>query len=128
MPWPPREGELLPRFDEPLGIETKLRDYSLVLDHEDGGPKARGFLKMLGIDLDAADYLERQIRIGIAGNPISEVRVNEPGAVFCAVDFQIVGVGRYSQRRAWVRTAWLLEEPGVQPRFVTAIPRGRKKR
>lgn len=89
MPWPPRKGELLPRFDEPVGIEEKLRKYSLVLDHEFVGPKAKGFLEMLGIDLTAAEYLEDQIRSGIASNPISEVRIEKPDAVSCAVDFQI---------------------------------------
>ena len=62
MPWPPQVGELLPRYDEPVGIEEKLRTYSLVLDHEKGGPKANGFLVMLGISLDSIDYLELQIR------------------------------------------------------------------
>jgi hypothetical protein len=128
MPWPPRKGELLPRFDEPEGIEKRLRDYSLVLDHEDGGPKANGFLRMLGIDIAAIEYLERQIRIGIADNPISKVRLEKPDAIGCAVDFQIAGIGRYSQRQAWVRTAWRLDEPGARPRFITAIPRGRKRR
>lgn len=128
MPWPPREGELLPRFDEAIGIEEKLRDYSLVIDHEDGGPKANGFSTMLGIDLTAIAYLEREIRIGIAVNPISKVRLEKADAVGVAVDFQIAGVGRYSHRKAWVRTAWRLDAPGAPPRFTTAIPRGRKRR
>jgi hypothetical protein len=128
MPWPPRTGELLPRHDEPVGIAEKLRNYSLVLDHEFGGPKANGFLKMLGIDLDAADYLERQIRRGIADSPIAEVRLDKPGTAHCAVDFQIPGIGRYSHRKAWVRTGWRLDGPEARPRFSTAIPRGRKRR
>ena len=122
------EGELLPRFDEPVGIEEKLRDYCLVLDHEDGGPKANGFLKMLGIDLTAIEYLDRRIRIGITDNPISEVRKKKAGAFGCAVYIQIAGVGRYSHRRAWVRTAWQLDGPGSPPRLISAIPRGRRKR
>jgi hypothetical protein len=128
MPWPPRKGELLPRFDEPVGIEEKLRTYSLVPDHEFGGPKANGFLKMLGIDLAAVEHLEIQIRMGIAVTPISEVRVVEADAVNCAVDFPVAGIGRYSERRAWVRTGWRLDGPDARPRFSTAIPRGRKKR
>jgi hypothetical protein len=128
MPWPPREGELLPRFDEPVGIEEKLRTYCLVLDHEFGGPKARGFLKMLGIDLAAIQHLEQEIRIGIALNPISEVRAGKADAVNCAVYFQIAGFGRYSERRAWVKTGWRLDGPAARPRLSTAIPRGKKKR
>ena len=128
MPWPPQKGELLPRYDEPVGIQEKLRTYSLVLDHEFGGPKAHGFLKMLGIDLAAVDYLEHQIRVGIAVTPISEVRIVKAGAVSCAVDLLIAGIGLYSERRAWVRTGWHLKGPGVRPRLSTAIPRGRKAR
>jgi hypothetical protein len=128
MPWPPRTGEFLPRCDEPVGIEQRLRKYCLVLGHERGGPKANGFAVMLGIDLDAIQYLERQIRIGIAVSPISQVRGRGPDAVGCAVDFRIAGTGRYSHREAWVRTAWHLEGPEARPRFITAIPRGRRKR
>jgi hypothetical protein len=128
MPWPPREGELLPRFDEPVGIEEKLRKYLLVLEHEVGGPKANGFMRMLGIDLDAVEYLEHQIRGGIARTPISTVRLYKAGGAGCTVDFQIPGIGRYSRRMAWVRTAWYLDGPHAPPRFSTAIPWGRRKR
>jgi len=128
MPWPPRKGELLPRFAEPVGIEEKLRKYALKLSHKDGGPKANGFLTMLGIDLTAIVYLECQIRAGIAVNPISTVRPEEADAVGVSVDFRIAGVGRYSHRTAWVRTVWRFDEPDAQPRFITAIPTGRKRK
>ncbi|MGH2938502.1 MAG: DUF6883 domain-containing protein [Solirubrobacterales bacterium] len=128
MPWPPRKGELLPRFDEPVGIEEKLRNYTLVLDHEDGGPKAKGFRDMLGIEIAAIDYLVDQIVTGIAVTPISAVRPRKPDAVACTVEFRIAGIGRYSHREAWVRTGWRLDEPGARPRFSTAIPRGKRKR
>jgi len=128
VPWPPRKGELLPRHDEPVGIEKKLRGYCLALDHKDGGSKANGFLTMLGIDLTAIGYLDRHIRIGITDNPISEVRRKKAEAFDCAVYIRIPGIGRYSHRSAWVLTVWQLDTPGSQPRFITAIPRGRKKR
>jgi hypothetical protein len=128
MPWPPQVGELLPRFDEPVGIEEKLRTYSLVLDHEKGGPKAKGFLVILGIDLDAIDHLEREIRAGISVTPISVVRPGKPGAMGCTVQFQIAGIGRYSRRKAWLRTGWHLDEPGARPRMTTAFLRGREQR
>ena len=83
---------------------------------------------MLGIDLAAIEHLESQIRHGITVCPISQVRTDGPGAVGCAVDFWIAGIGRYSHREAWVRTAWKLDRPDARPRFITAIPRGRRKR
>jgi hypothetical protein len=128
MPWPPREGELLPRFDEPMGIEDKLRGYSLLVDHDKGGPKANGFAVMLGIDLDSVDYLEQQIRSGIAHTPISLVRLHPSGAAVCTVQFQIAGPGRYSHRTASLRTAWVFHTPWAPPRMTTAFMRGREHR
>jgi hypothetical protein len=127
MPWPPQVGELLPRCDEPTGIEEKLRKYSLDLDHKRGGPKANGFLVMLGIDLASTDYLAAEIRRGITHTPISLVVPKEADGFGCTVQFRIVGPGRYSHRWAWLRTGWYLE-PGSRPRLATALLRGRKER
>lgn len=88
-PWPPRKGELLPRFDEPLGIEKKLRNYSLAEGHEKGGAKAHGFAVMLGIGPESIVYLERQIRDGSACTPISLVKLRPAGTVACTVQFPI---------------------------------------
>jgi hypothetical protein len=128
MPWPPRNGELLPRFDEAVEIEERLRNYSLVLDHKVGGPKANGFWKMLRIDEESIDHLEREIRAGIAVTPISRVEVRPSGSIRCAVQFQIVGPGRYSHRTASLRTGWLLADPSSPPRLITAFLRGRSYR
>jgi hypothetical protein len=128
MPWPPQVGELLPCFDEAIGIDEKLRTYSLVLDHKDGGPKANGFLVMLGITLDSIDYLEGQIRAGIAATPISVVRPGPPGAVRCTVQFRIAEPGRYIDRTASLRTVWELAGPTERPRLTTAFLRGKEHR
>ena len=128
MPWPPRKGELLTRFDEPIGIEEKLRDYSLLLDHERGGPKANGFLVILGIGPESLDYLAQQIRDGIARTPISLIKVHPSGAVGCTVQFHIAGPERYSHRTASLRTVWVMDTPSSPPRLVTAFLRGRKHR
>jgi hypothetical protein len=115
------KGELLPRCDEPVGIEVKLRNYLLVLDHEVGGSKANGFITMLGIDLDTIGYLAAGYA---SGSRLSDlIGAPQPDAVGCAVDFQIAGVGRYSRRRAWVRTAWRLDGPDARPRFsIISVP------
>jgi hypothetical protein len=91
VPYPPQVGELLPRFDEPAGIEYKLRTYSLAVDYDDGGPKAQGFLVMLGIGLASLDHLEHEIRTGIAHTPISFVRARKPDSIICTVQFRIAG-------------------------------------
>ncbi|MBS1881610.1 MAG: hypothetical protein JSS97_01480 [Actinobacteria bacterium] len=128
MPWPPQVGELLPRFDEPEGIEKKLRTYSLVIDHERGGSKANGFLKMLGIGMDSIDHLEAQIRAGIAMTPVAVVRPGQPGAMLCTVQFRIAGPGRYIDRTASLRTGWELTGPMERPRLTTAFLRGKEHR
>jgi hypothetical protein len=128
MPWPPQVGELLPRRDEPEGIEEKLRRYSLVPSHEIGGPKANGFLVILGIDLASIDYLISQIRDGITHTPISKVETKGTDTKACTVRFQITGIGRYSHREAWLRTGWRLDDPGARPRLSTAYLRGKEDR
>jgi hypothetical protein len=128
MPWPPRKGELLPRCDEPVGIEQRLRDYSLVTDHKAGGPKANGFWRMLKIDIDSIDHLEREIRAGISCTPVSLVRMKEPDLAACVVQFLIAGPGRYSHRTASLRTVWDLDGPTAPPRLITAFLRGKEHR
>jgi hypothetical protein len=111
-----------------VGIEEKLRRYSLVLEHKVGGPKAKGFLEMLGISLASIDYLAQEIRVGIAHTPISGVRLDGPEEASCLVQFLIAGPGRYSHRTASIRTAWKVEGPSARPRMVTAYPRDERGR
>jgi hypothetical protein len=65
MSWPPRVGEPLPRAAEPIGVRQKLLDYSLEVRRETGGPRARGFERILGITRADVDYAEQSIRVGI---------------------------------------------------------------
>jgi len=90
-PWSPVEGELLPRAAEAFGVRIKLETYSLDLAHEKGGPKARGFERILGITLDEIGYLEGAIYTGIVLVPVSEVRDNAPWGIKCAVDIWVGG-------------------------------------
>jgi hypothetical protein len=130
MPWPPQKGELLPRFDEPIGIEEKLAGYSLNLDPDKprAWGKANGFLKMLGIGLDSIYYLECQIRRGIATTPMAAVEPGRPGALICTVQFRIAGTGRYIDRTASLRTHWELTGPLERPRMTNAFLRGKEHR
>lgn len=123
MAWPPRVGEPLPGAAEVLGVRSKLVGYSLNATHEDGGPKARGFKTILGITIDDVDHLERAIRVGVLTAPVSEVRVNPPHGVNCAVDMPVYGVSDKSSRNVDVRTVWEITGRGVRPRLVSAFPR-----
>jgi hypothetical protein len=64
---------LLPRAGDGFGLRVKLATYSLELTHEKGGPKARSFEQILGITIDAIDYLEAQILARILDTPVTEI-------------------------------------------------------
>jgi hypothetical protein len=119
-PWPPNVGELLPRAAEVFGVHDKLATYSLDRAHKDGGPKALGFLLILGITLQDIDYLEAQIIAGVLNTPINAIRDNPPWGVNCVVVVPVHGLREKSDRVVNVRTAWELAEPGEKPRLVSA--------
>jgi hypothetical protein len=81
----PAVGEPLPRGAEAFGVRYKLEMYSLDVTHKHGGPKARGFELILGITIDAIDYLEGAIQTGVLLSPVTEVRENPPWGIKCAV-------------------------------------------
>jgi hypothetical protein len=122
-PTQPTEGEVLPRAAEAFGVRYKLETYSLDLTHKDGGSKALGFEKILGITIDAIDYLEAQILARIMEAPVNEVRDNPPYGIKSAVEIQIPGIGAKADRVVTVRTVWAYDQPGAPPRLVTAIPK-----
>jgi hypothetical protein len=117
---PPAVGELLPRAADAFGLRYKLETYSLNPTHKHGSPKARGFQLILGITIDAIEYLETQILARILDTPVGEVRDNTPYGVKCAVDTHI---GSKANRVATVRTVWAYDHPDAAPRLVNAFPR-----
>lgn len=120
---PPTEGEPLPRAAEAFGVRVKLKTYSLDLTHPDGGHKALGFKLILGITVDAIDYLESQIMARILDTPVSEIRDNPPYGINCVVNIQVRGIGAHADRVINVRTAWLISTAGDAPRLVSAYPK-----
>jgi hypothetical protein len=92
--------------------------------HQGGRDKARGFDLLLGITLEAIDYLEAEIRSGVRGAPVSTVRPNPLPGFNCVVELTIQGVGVRSGVSATVRTVWGIAAPDTKPWLVTAFPRG----
>lgn len=117
---PPTIGELLPRAVEAYGIEAKVSAYCLNLDHEVGGPKARGFLSILGIGLEDAEYLAAELRSGLRVARISDVRDNSPFGILCEVRVPVRGLHERSDRIVAVTTSWELRDADDRPRLVTA--------
>lgn len=122
-PPPPVEGELLPRAGEAFGVRIKLAAYSLDPAHKEGGGKARGFEQILGITIEAIEYLEGAIQTSILVVPVTEVRENQPWGIKCAVIVPVRGLGEKSGRVVDVTTVWQFDEPHAPPRLVTAIPK-----
>jgi hypothetical protein len=126
MEWPPQVGELLPRADEAVGVRKKLKDYSLAIEHKNGGPKARGFAVMLGITSESVDYLEAEIRKGILHSPITEVTDEGGGSVHCVVEFLLRGLNDYTERRVRLRTVWRFDNQSGCPRLINAFLKPKK--
>jgi hypothetical protein len=120
---PPVVGELLPRAVEAFGVRYKLATYSLDVTNKDGAPKARGFELILGITIDAIDYLEAQILARILDTPVTKIRDNQPHGINYVVDIQVRGIGAKADRVITVRTVWIVSDPGDPPRLVTALPK-----
>src|SRR5659263_359754 len=110
MGWPPKAGELLARAEEASGVREKLSGYSLNMAHKDGGPKARGFERILGITIADIDYLEAAIFTAITREPIGSVRHNPPYGYNCVVEFLLGGRGEKSGRSVELRTVWRIAE------------------
>jgi len=120
MPWPPTIGEPMPRAGEAFGIREKLAAYCLNLDHEVGGPKARGFLRILGIGIDDLDYLADTLRTAVREASVTAVRDNAPFGVLCEVRIAVAGLRERRERVAAVMTSWELRHAEDRPRLVTA--------
>jgi hypothetical protein len=106
-------------------VRRKLATYSLVLDHEDGGPKAYLFKQLLGITLASLDHLEAEIRRGATLHPVSRVW-ETPWGQRCQVRIPVRGVGIHQMRVMVVTTGWELRYVGDRPRLVTAYIKGKR--
>ncbi|MDW5597310.1 hypothetical protein VSS74_23385 [Conexibacter stalactiti] len=120
MTRPPTIGEHLPRAAEAYGIEAKVTAYCLNLDHEIGGPKAQGFLRILGIGLEDADHLVTELRDGVQVARISDVRDNTPFGILCEVRVPVRGLRERRDRIVAITTSWELRDADDRPRLVTA--------
>ena len=116
----PQVGDPLPRDTEAFGVRDKLESYSLNRAHKDGGPKALGFERILGITIDDIDYLEAQITSGVLRAPIASIREKPPHGTHYVLELPVRGIGSHSGRTANVRTVWEIAEPGDPPRLVSA--------
>jgi hypothetical protein len=119
--WPPEIGAPLPRVKDAYGVREKLAGYSLKTGHEDGGPKAAAFSRILGINSADLEYLADAILAGVQRCPVVEVRDAGEYGMHCQVIVRVHGLGACAERVANVLTAWQLRWDGDAPRWVTAF-------
>jgi hypothetical protein len=124
MSWPPKIGEPVPRADEAFGVREKLADYCLNPDHDDGGPKAEGFRRILGIEPADVEYLMSSLLAGLRDQRVSEVRENGPFGVLCEVLMPVSGLRERADRVFDVVTSWEIRDQASPPRLVTAYISG----
>lgn len=113
-------GRLLPDGGRAKVAQAKLTGYLLNPEHPDGGPHARDLAQFLGYGRGDADRLREELLAVAAACPVARVRagVNPSGAVQYAVEGVISGP---NGRHAPIFTGWQIDEPGVEPRLITAF-------
>lgn len=104
----------LPNFDAAVLDVRKLSDYCLGSAHPRGRHKARVFRQALGISYDDADWLKEAILAALSGAEAVELERDTYGARWRAD----VALTRQN-RRAVVRTVWMVRAGESFPRFVT---------
>jgi hypothetical protein len=94
--------------------QTKLVDYCLSPSHPRGRLKARVFAETLGIHQNDAAWLKQAIFAGLAKNDATPQESDEFGQRW-RVDMMLTR----QNRRAVIRTVWIVLKGNPAPRFVT---------
>ena len=113
----------LPNAERALVERGKLVDYLLDLEHVDGGPKARFFM---AFGFSRSQWPElRAALLRHAG----ECEVTGSASGQHGINYVVEGTMQMPDgREASVRTVWEIRWGGIEPRLVTAYPRGRRRR
>jgi hypothetical protein len=104
----------LPNASSAILDITKLVQYCLSEAHPLGRHKARVFKATLAITASDADWLRREILLGLAWADAEATGADAHGMRY-RVDLTL----RRHRREAVVRTVWIIAEPDDAPRFVT---------
>lgn len=83
-------GDPLPRADEAVVTEEKLRGYVLNPEHPDGAHKARVIRSALGFRANDWEALRDQILDGVRRSPVTEQRPAYNG-IRCSVVVSVTG-------------------------------------
>jgi hypothetical protein len=97
---------------------SKLRNYSLSLDHGDGKHKARVFLSSLGLRVTDAEWLREKLLEQAATADVTPKPSTKFGDLY-VLDFEL---SRY-EKTATVRSTWIILRGERVPRLVTCFVR-----
>lgn len=95
----------------------KLRDYYLNPQHDEGKHKARLFTAALGITIDYAEELREALLRAVVTHEATLGRCDAYGQRYL-VDFML----SRQERRAMIRSAWIIEHGSDVPRLTTCYP------
>lgn len=97
--------------------EDKIKQYLLDINHPDGGPKAKFFLRH-GYTLTSWSLLATDLRLHGQTHPVSGQRPTTDGTNYSVIGPLTMpdGVTRT------VKTVWYIETNGTHPSLVTAYP------
>jgi hypothetical protein len=105
---------LLPNYTDVQIDIAKLRDYCLSGDHPRGRHKARQFASSLGISAIHAEWLREELRLGLSQTEAISQESDEFGQRW-RVDMLLAR----QNRRAMIRTIWMIRNSETFPRFIT---------
>ena len=108
---------LLPNADMAVVDLEKLQTYCLNPLHGEGKHKARLFKRFLGLTVVDAPMLRIKILEAIRIYP-ALVGLKDLYGQRYIVDFVV----EWKERRAWVRSGWIVEQPQEAPRLITCYP------
>lgn len=108
---------LIPNANNAVVDISKLRDYCLNPDHDEGKHKARLFSSILGISKDDAEEL-RQLLLEVVKIQEAQLGRHDEFGQRYTLDFTL----EWQNKSATVRSAWIIEHDSDVPRLTTCYP------
>lgn len=109
---------LIPHGEDAVVDIRKLRDYCLNLEHEEGKHKARLFAATLGMTSGDAEALQAILLEVVKTELAQEGRKDAFGQRY-RLDFEL----EWQNKKAFIRSGWIVEEDSTIPRLTTCYPR-----
>ena len=107
----------LPNAEHAVADIRKLSDYCLNVQHDEGKHKARLFAAALGITADHAEELRESLLRAVTTHEATLGSCDAYGQRYL-IDFMLV----WQDRRAMIRSAWIIEHGSEIPRLTTCYP------